>query len=312
MPLPKKESLLQNVAPARADAHAGLIRASKKFKSTIPTQQIQPNQSDPTEVQAKARHGFWAIRTRWLRMRVSRYHRTTPLWLITAIYLGILAASVLVVGFTTFGNRDETKPLPPSTVPQLPSKDSKIRSLVQDTVTQIMEYRLDEAEKSLASLKALEPNHPAILSHAGAIELRRKNYDKAREYYQAVFDENPSNYLANYNLAEIDFLTHDYPGAERRLKILIRARPTNEFLRFLLFLCALLQDDETRARHVLESISRGGKSPAWHYATAALLIRENQFRQANELMAQARILYPKNSVLYDKTLKTLGIIKSDP
>ena len=304
--------MVQKVATALGDAVVGLIRAVKKIKALIRAQQNPRNLSDPAEVQPKARPGLWAIRTRWLQMRVSRFHRATPLRRITAIYLALLASLVLIVGFAVFGTKTETKLLPPLTVPEPPSTESKIRSLVQDTITQIMERRLDEAEKSLAALKALQPSHPAILSHAGAIELQRKNYEKAREYYQAVLEENPRSYVANFNLAEIDFVTRDYPEAERRLKILIQAKPTNDFLRFRLFLCALLQDDESRARHVLESIPQGGKSPTWHYATAALLIRENKDLQADELMAQARILYPKESAFYDKTLKKLEIIKSDP
>lgn len=173
----------------------------------------------------------------------------------------------------------------------------------------IRDKKLVEAEANLAVMETLQPKGLDILSHAGAIATQRKDYDKARGLYEAVLREKPGDYVAAYNLAEIEFVTKNFSLAEQRFQDLARTQPHDETLLFRIFLCKLLQDQMEAANQISLKFSRTGKTPAWYYANSALARQAKKDREADDFLAQARILYPSEAKFYEATLISLGLLE---
>lgn len=252
----------------------------------------------------------WLVRRRWLRMRAARFFRTTSPGRLIAIYLGLLALAVLTVIFilNASDSQRDSQPRERSS-PTQPTAAEKYESLRRQTAILIRDKKLVEAEANLAVMETLQPKNPDIHSHAGAIATQRKNYDEAKHLYEAVLAEKPGDYVAAYNLAEIAFVTKNFPEAERRFQDLTRSRPYDDNLLFRIFLCEFLQDDVKAAKAISLRLSRTGSAPAWYYANAALARQAKKDQEADEILAQARVLYPSESPFYDATFKSLGLLE---
>lgn len=244
-------------------------------------------------------------------MRASRFFRTSPPGRIITLYLGLLAVAVGTVTF--FLAIPHSRPVPrprERRASSQPSAEEKYQSLRRQTAILIRDKNLVEAEANLAVMETLQPKDPDLSSHAGAIATQRKNYNKAKALYEAVLAERPADYVAAYNLAEIAFVTKNFPEAERRFQDLAKIRPHDETLLFRIFLCEFLQNHGEAAQEIGLKLSRTGRTPSWYYAHAALARQENKDYEADEFLAQARVLYPSEVAFYDATFKSLGLLEA--
>ncbi|MEI6338972.1 MAG: tetratricopeptide repeat protein [Verrucomicrobiota bacterium] len=246
------------------------------------------------------------ILARLQRLRLNKFHRRTSPRKLLALYL--VPAAVLSIGVTTFllinNSKARTQTLPK---PVLTEKE-QFTKLLGRTARLLADNLPDEAQKNIEALTALAPENPTVLTHTGALLLLRKNYPAARLAYQRVLAIKPDSYIARYNLAEIEFILKNYPEAERRFLEVQRARPRDETILFRLYLCALMQNNPDADRH-FQKLSPAGRTPAWQYATAARLIRENKNAEARKILDQAHILYSGKTAYYDTTFRQIGLIK---
>jgi tetratricopeptide (TPR) repeat protein len=178
--------------------------------------------------------------------------------------------------------------------------------LMQDTAKLIEQKRLDRAEKNLAELKKLAPDNPTVLVFSGAIKSLRKDYAGARADYSLALKAAPNSFNAAFNLAEVDFVTKNYPAAATGFLNMLDSRPDDEILLFRLFLCELLQSNDAGADSYLGRIPISGQTPAWYYANAARLFHTGKNSDARKLLNSARILYPDKTAFFDASNQLLG------
>lgn len=247
------------------------------------------------------------VRLRAIRMRVNRMHRTLPTRKLMAVYLGPLAALSIIIAIWAIVAQPKIKT---TSVPSDPgTSEREFSRMLKETATLITQKRIAEAEKNLEKLRAINPDHPSLLTHSGAVELLKKNYPAAEKYYLKALEAKPDSYVARYNLAEIAFVTKNYADAEKRFAEMQKNDPNNETLAFRLFLCTLMQNHMEDARMYYSQLSRAGRTPAWYYATAALSFREKKDGDAYRTLDQARLLYADEAPFYDSTFKQLGFLK---
>ena len=242
---------------------------------------------------------------RYLRRRVTGFHRRTPLKRLLVLYLAPVAvlSIVLCAGLLLTTKKVATKPLPAL------SPQKNFEKLLGQTARLIADNHPEEAEKNLAALNAYNPDHPSVISHSGAIALLRKDYPAARTAYERVLVVNPRSYIARYNLAEIDFVCKDYAAAARRFGEILQNKPGDETIIFRLALCAIMQNDFESADRYILKLPNTGRTPARPYAIAARYFQENKASEARKVLAQARTLFGDNTTFYDATLRQLGFIK---
>ena len=237
-------------------------------------------------------------RVRQLRERVEHFHRSTRRSRRRRIYLGVFAAfSVaafalvwLVVTRGTSGDAPETA----------------LARLMESTAKHIANNQLRKAEPLLAELQKLAPEHPTVLAFSGTIKSLRKDYAGARGDYTQALKAAPESFAANFNLGELDFITANYRAASARFESLLKSHPNDEILLYRIFLCQLILNDGKRADICLESLSPSGSTPAWYYAKAARLFRNNNKPEARKLVFTAKTVYPGKTEFFDSSNELLG------
>ena len=238
------------------------------------------------------------VRLRLLWRRVLRFHRHTPVPRLRRLYLGGFAAFFLLAFILIWIGNSRTR--------RIQDPQAALATLMQDTANFIGQKQLGRAEKNLAELKKLAPQHPTVLIFSGAIKSLRKDYDGARADYTLALRVSPNSFNAAFNLAEVDFVTGNYPVAAAQFDHMLESRPEDEVLLFRLFLCELLQNHEDLANSYLARLPQSGGTPAWYYAHAAALFRINKKSEARALLKTAKILYPDKTAFFDASNELLG------
>ncbi|MBV9658000.1 MAG: tetratricopeptide repeat protein, partial [Verrucomicrobia bacterium] len=136
-----------------------------------------------------------------------------------------------------------------------------------------------------------------VLNLRGAIYLRQKRYDEARQKFSAALSADPKFWVARYNLAETDLQEGRYGDSRRRLANLVGRAAKNggpearTFVQYKLLLADLLAGrEEPVIRYLSEHRSTDAKRPdaGYCYLNAALADRRGQTAEAERWRARAR------------------------
>ena len=112
----------------------------------------------------------------------------------------------------------------------------------------LKEYRtknLKEAEELTERALSLDPDNSAALVLKGAIQVERRDFKVSRVTFEAAGRLDPGNPQIGFNVAEIDYVEHRWPEAEKAFTALLPAPgQTDEIkrlMRFKLMVAALKQ-----------------------------------------------------------------------
>ena len=188
------------------------------------------------------------------------------------------------------------------TIPQ----EVTIKKLMEETAALMGEGKFQQAEANVEELFKLRPENASIHTLSGALKSLQKDHAGARADYQKALQMNPKSFSAAFNLAEVDFVTTNYPAALEQFQALLQARPTDEVLLFRVYLCALIQNKSVLAQETFEKFPPVGKTPARQYAEAVRLYSGNKPGEARKLVDSAKVLYPKKTKFFDSSLNLLG------
>lgn len=186
------------------------------------------------------------------------------------------------------------------------SKDSAQQRLLDDAITDMNKKQFDAALEKLLEAEKLDPNSAIILNLLGAVSTKKKNYERARSYFERSLASEPGFFAPAFNLGELLFLERYYSQALDCFSRMLDADPSNELLQFKTVLCLLLLDRTEEAQTLLVRMKFPGNGPAWCYAHAAFRLKEGKRRNARDLLASAQIIFPEKTSLYDETFENLG------
>ena len=151
----------------------------------------------------------------------------------------------------------------------------------------------------LGQAELLRPDQPDSWNLRGVILLKQKAYDQAQAAFARAVALDPNLWAAQFNLAESLFQRKDYAHArasfERLLSQTDRYKEGNkwELVQYKAFMSSVLMGDSAAAGKKLAKLpAKGGATPAFLYAQAALSFSRKNPAQAQNSLAAAQASFP--------------------
>ncbi len=151
----------------------------------------------------------------------------------------------------------------------------------------------------LSQSDRLKPDQPDGWNLRGMILLRQKAYDQAKAAFARAVALDPNLWAAQFNLAEVYFQRKDYARArasfERLLSQTNRFKEANqwELVQYkALMACVLMGDAPAADKKLAKLPAKGGATPAFLYAQAALAFQRKNPAQAQKSVAAAQTAFP--------------------
>jgi Flp pilus assembly protein TadD len=155
------------------------------------------------------------------------------------------------------------------------------------------------AKKMIDEAEAADPNQPATINLRGEILLAQKDFDGAENAFKQASKIDPKFREAQYNLAQIPFKKKEYTKARDRFEALFNNTPSPggdknqaaQIIKFKIYLTLLLEGKDSRAQKMMEQFQFTGDTPALYYAQAAWEFKHNNAAKANDWIVSAKKIY---------------------
>jgi Flp pilus assembly protein TadD len=155
------------------------------------------------------------------------------------------------------------------------------------------------AKRLIDEADAADPNQPATINLRGEILLAQKDFDGAENAFKQAAKIDPKFREAQYNLAQIPFKKKDYTKARDRFEALFNNTPSPggdknqaaQIIKFKIYLTLLLEGKDSRAQKIMEQFQFTGDTPALYYAQAAWEFKHNNAAKANDWIVSAKKIY---------------------
>ncbi|HEY2140390.1 MAG TPA: tetratricopeptide repeat protein, partial [Chthoniobacterales bacterium] len=155
------------------------------------------------------------------------------------------------------------------------------------------------AKRLVDEADAADPNQPATINLRGEILLAQKDFDGAENAFKQAAKIDPKFREAQYNLAQIPFKKKDYTKARDRYEALFNNTPAPggdknqaaQIIKFKIYLTLLLEGKDSRAQKMMEQFQFTGDTPALYYAQAAWEFKHNNNAKANDWIVSAKKIY---------------------
>jgi len=143
----------------------------------------------------------------------------------------------------------------------------------------------------LAGLSGPEAGDLALVNLRGAVLSKLGKFDEAQKIFSEILATDPAYFPAGFNLGGAKFLQGDYRGALEIFEDLHLRDRDNELVRFNMMLCFLQLGNTTDAEKVAVSLYPQGSTPAWYYAQAVMLRRQDDERGARKHLRAAHSIF---------------------
>lgn len=177
---------------------------------------------------------------------------------------------------------------------------------------------LTAARRLIDEADAADPNQPTTINLRGEILLAQKDFDGAEAAFKQAAKIDPKFREAQYNLAQIPFKKKEYTKARERFEALFNATPAPggdknqaaQIIKFKIYLTLLLEGKDSRAQKMMEQFQFTGDTPALYYAQAAWEFKHNNTQKANDWIVSARKIYsPALNMVFADSFYDLGWIE---
>jgi tetratricopeptide (TPR) repeat protein len=194
-------------------------------------------------------------------------------------------------------------PVPPPPVKYPPG----YVELIQESVRTFNEHDYAASLAAVAKADQLMPPSAITLNTRGAIAVEERRFDEGRRYLEQALKLDPKFYPARFNLGEIPLMEKNYAQARAVFEKLLAEYPKDELILFRVFLCHLLQKDETAARQALDKIPFPGDTPAYYFANAAWEFAHENPTEANKWVARGNWVFtPDRTVNFLNSIYEIG------
>ncbi len=175
------------------------------------------------------------------------------------------------------------------------------------------------AKKLIDEADAADPNQPATINLRGEILLAQKDFDGAENAFKQAGKIDPKFREAQYNLAQIPFKKKEYTKARDRFEALFNNTPAPggdknqaaQIIKFKIFLTLLLEGKDSRAQKMMEQFQFTGDTPALYYAQAAWEFKHNNTAKANDWIVSAKKIYsPALNLVFADSFYDVGWLQA--
>jgi tetratricopeptide (TPR) repeat protein len=171
------------------------------------------------------------------------------------------------------------------------------QSRFEEAQQSLQHHDLATALKYVDDADAATPNQARILNLRGEILMEQKEFGKAEAEFRKALKADPKFREAQYNLAQIPFKQKEYAKARERFEALFDKTPgagktqAADLIRFKIYMTLLLEGKESRAQRMMEQFQFTGDTPALYYAQAAWEFKHNNPTKATDWIESARKIY---------------------
>ncbi|CAN5395114.1 hypothetical protein BH23VER1_BH23VER1_33730 [soil metagenome] len=169
----------------------------------------------------------------------------------------------------------------------------KVGILVNEAGQFIQGIRLQEGLANLYEAEQLAPELFQIHNLTGAAYTKMRDFEKARASFERAVQLAPDVFHAQFNLAEIEFVTDNFEVAESEFLRLLEENPemdlgTRRLLEYKVLVCRLKLDDEAGAKEQLAKFTYLDDTPAYYASNAAIAFNQAAKTSDKEKKAAAR------------------------
>ena len=175
------------------------------------------------------------------------------------------------------------------------------------------------AKRLIDEADAADPNQPATINLRGEILLAQKDFDGAENAFKQAAKIDPKFREAQYNLAQIPFKKKEYTKARDRFEALFNNTPAPggdknqaaQIIKFKIYLTLLLEGKDSRAQKMMEQFQFTGDTPALYYAQAAWEFKHNNTAKANDWIVSAKKIYsPALNLVFADSFYDVGWLQA--
>lgn len=200
----------------------------------------------------------------------------------------------LTAAFAIAATAPAQQPLPP-----LPPE--AMRSLQEIQQLQITN-RYAEAVARLDDLEARFPDRPELLNLRGSLYMTPalRDFAKAEELFDKALKITPQEFPLHFNKAELLFVKHDWPAAQKAFQKLLDDNPKlplvfRHLILFKRLICEVKQDQPAIAEKTLaDSFTFMDDTPAYYFAKAALAFHKKDETTAQDWVRRAAGIFKRD------------------
>ena len=178
--------------------------------------------------------------------------------------------------------------------------------------------RIFECLESIRKAHQIYRKSPATLNLQGACYVEFRNFKKATESFSAAQKADPKNRNVLFNLAEIKFVSQEWPEALSSLNNLLDnhgesfRQGMKDLIRFKILLCQLKTDQVAEAKATINALSYKDDTPLFYFGNAAISYHAEKTTEAEQWLARGRRVFKNPQLLapWSDTLIEYGYIKS--
>lgn len=190
------------------------------------------------------------------------------------------------------------------------TEEDRFSDLLNRGIAAFEAQKFEEATGYLDQGMAISPKSAFLLNLRGAIFTKKKNFDAARENFQAALAVDPQFFPARFNLGELLFLQGNYEEALDYFELLKASYLRNELIQFKLIILFALTDRREDAARTLQRLRFPGETPSWYYSHAAFRALEGDKRDSRRYLRAAREIFPPEQIaLYEESMQEAKLLR---
>lgn len=206
-----------------------------------------------------------------------------------------------------------------------PEEIAKVKRSINEASNFVSGIRLQEALQRLDEAEALAPELFMIHNLKGAVFVKMRAFDKAREAFQRAAELSPRSFQPRFNLAELDFVQAaskvrkkedgaDWEKARQSLESLLRPgmRPeTRKLIVFKIIITLAAEGKYQEAEQRLSEFTYLDDQPIYHMSHAAIEFAKGSKEEAQSWIDSANRIYPTaEMVTYLDSFIEMGWVES--
>lgn len=181
----------------------------------------------------------------------------------------------------------------------------------------VRQQRFTDASFVLSQALRLAPDDPLTLNSLGACYVQLRDFPRAAAQFQKILVHQPKNWQALFNLAEMKFVTKEFPAALEQFTALSELQTpedqaaTVNLVAFKRFICLLETDQPEAAADLLTGYGPYTANPTWYMMNAAQKFAEDDKDAATEWIQSAgRVFSQPELAIYLDSFIELGWVDS--
>ena len=198
-----------------------------------------------------------------------------------------------------------------------PATRQKLTEMLIRATALYNQKRIFEALNLLHEIEVIHADLPDLHNLKGACYVEFRDFARAREEFLRASELSNGKVDVLFNIAELAFVTHRWPAAEREFEEVRKLLPESRqdmirLVDFKLFLIKMKLEKENEVQELAMKYDDSDDSPYYYFSQAALAYREDDTDTAERWIKTAQKIFRKPAVLtaWMDTLIEYGYVKS--